>query len=130
VTDWLPALAIGKGRHVVGMYQGMVTLTRTDDGQHQLWLYDQMQAEGDHAGRLCRLSARPLDGGLVPMTYRGWNSYASPKRLRRSEPRPAFPVRKCRIVRQGDERTCFTCARRWGAHEADPPCDLREPPLP
>lgn len=43
---WVDRLKIGKACHLVGMCRGMITLTRTDDGTHTLWIFDYPLASG------------------------------------------------------------------------------------
>jgi hypothetical protein len=44
---WFDRIGIDKTCRLVGMCRGMITLTRTDDGTHTLWIYDQPVANGD-----------------------------------------------------------------------------------
>ena len=44
---WLAALGIDRTCRLVAMTGGMVTLTRTDDGEHTLWLFDHPEMVGD-----------------------------------------------------------------------------------
>lgn len=57
---WFKRIGIDRTCRLVAMCRGMVTLTRTDDGTHTLWLYDAPIASGPAA------LIRPLYAQYLP----------------------------------------------------------------